>query len=85
MKWHEFHDSFLMYLHGKKGQDIMPLACIIQDQDNPMLYVAYANEHACMVWTLPLIGDAFISDNGTIYDSLKSYLLASPAWPWIQQ
>ena len=37
-----------------------------------------------MIATLPLTGPAYSLDNGTAFDTLKSYLLAGPAWPWIQ-
>jgi len=84
-RWREFRDSFMTYLHGKKGQDNMPLAYVIRDHDDPQPDAAYSDEHARTIGTLHLTGAAFALDNGAVFDSLKSYILAGPAWPWIQQ
>ena len=84
-KWREFRDSFITYLQGKKGRDGMPLAYVIRDHDEPRPEVAYPDEHARTIGILPLTGPAFVLDNGVVFDCLKSYILAGPAWTWIQQ
>ena len=53
--------------------------------NDPQPDAIYADEHLRTIGTLHLSRTVFALDNGAVFDSLKSYILAGPAWPWIQK
>jgi hypothetical protein len=77
MKWRDFSDFFIMFMHHMIGKCNFPLSYILRDnEDGDGLHsddfdIDKAYEEA----VAPFSGPFFDLDNSAVFDSLKSYLL----------
>ena len=76
-----YEDAFINLLKQKYGILKEPLAYVVHPEEVPEEFET-AEEH-CM-FQLPLEGNAFELDNLTVYRELKTFLINSPRWAWIE-
>lgn len=73
-------ESLTTYLLFKNSQDLIPLAYIIREYDDPLSGVIYQTVHDELVAYATLQVPEFNTNNGIIDDLLQSLTLNGPAW-----
>ena len=76
-----YEDAFINLLKQKYGILKEPLAYVMHPEEVPEEFET-AEEHR--MFQLPLEGNAFELDNLTVYRELKTFLINSPVWAWIE-
>lgn len=84
-KWKPFKESVVAYFNTILTKDLIPLAYVVREDEQPDPNAIYENEHQRLVSIAPLEGLEFEEDNGHVYDYLKSWTLQGPAWTWMRQ
>jgi hypothetical protein len=80
-KWKPFKEGCIAFLNTNLGTDRVPLSYIIRPDANPGdPLAAYPNEHTRLIAVTPHTGLEFDTDNGRVFDHLKSWTLNGPAW-----
>jgi len=74
-------DSFLNLLSQTPGVQKVNLRYVVRSAIVPAVF---ANVEQERLYQLPLQGDGFDQDNIKVYRLLKSFLVESPGWPWIE-
>jgi len=84
-KWKPFKEGCIAFFHTNLGMDRVPFSYIIREDAMPGDPLAvYPNEHARLIAITPHTGLKFDTDNGRVFDHLKSWTLNGPAWTWIR-
>ncbi len=84
-KWKPFKEGCIAFFNTNLGMDRVPFSYIIREDQNPGdPLAAYPNEHARLIAITPHAGLEYETDNGRVYDHLKSWTLNGPAWTWIR-
>jgi hypothetical protein len=76
-----YEDAFINLLKQKYGVLKEPLAYVVRPEEVPEEFET-AEERR--MFQLPLEGNAFELDNLTVYRELKTFLINSPGWAWIE-
>jgi len=79
--------QLMKIVRGGHGVPIIPVPfsyVICEDAIPGDLAAAYPSEHARLIATTPHAGLEFETDNGQVFDHLKSWTLNGPAWTWIR-
>jgi hypothetical protein len=76
-----YEDAFVNLLKQKYGILKEPLAYVVHPEEMPEEFET-AEERR--MFQLPLEGNAFELDNLTVYRELKTFLINSPRWAWIE-
>ena len=74
-------DAFLNVLSQTLGVQKVTLRYVVRDQNPPANFV---NDEQERMFQLELQGAAYEQDNIMVYHMLKSFLVESPGWPWIE-
>jgi hypothetical protein len=84
-KWKPFKEGCIAFFNTNLGMDRVPFSYVICEDAIPGdLAAAYPSEHARLIATTPHAGLEFETDNGRVFDHLKSWTLNGPAWTWIR-
>ena len=75
-------DAFLNLLAQSYGALQEPLCYIVCPNDEPN---EFEMEEQCCMFQLPLEGEAFNMDNQKVHLKLKSFLINTPGWAWIEE
>jgi hypothetical protein len=84
-KWKPFKEGCIAFFNMTLGMDHVPFSYVIHPNaalGDPL--AAYANKHARLITITPHAGLEYETDNGRVFDYLKSWTLNGPAWTWIQ-
>jgi len=84
-KWKPFKEGCITFFNTNLGMDRVPFSYIIRPDAIPGdPQVSYPNEHSRLIAITPHAGLEFDTDNGRVFDYLKSWTLNGPAWTWIR-
>jgi hypothetical protein len=84
-KWKPFKEGVIAYFNSITMRDFIPLSYVIREQETPDPRAQNDSEHQRLVAIAPLQGFDFNTDNGQVFDHLKSRTLEGPAWTWMRQ
>ena len=76
-----YEDTFVNLLKQKYGVLKEPLAYIVHLDDVPD---DFETTKECCMFGILLTGNAFELDNHMVYRELKTFLINSPSWAWIE-
>ena len=76
-----YEDAFVNLLKQKYGVLKEPLAYIVHPKEVPKEFKTAEEHH---MFELPLMGNTFKLDNHMVYRELKTFLINSPSWAWIE-
>jgi hypothetical protein len=84
-KWKPFKEGCIAFFNTNLGMDRVPFSYVIHEDAIPGDPTAvYPSEHARLIAITPHAGLEFETDNGRVFDHLKSWTLNGPAWTWIR-
>lgn len=85
-EWVSFYKLLINYLGSKTGNNQAPLSYVARKLDDPLpAGTDFDSEHERLVAMTPHTGDAYASDNGTVWTVLKQLTLKGPAYTYISQ
>jgi len=83
-KWKPFKEGCIAFFNTTLRMDRVPFSYVIRPDAAPGdPLAAYATEHARLIAITPHAGLEYETDNGRVFDYLKSWTLNGPAWTWI--
>jgi len=85
VKWKPWKEGVISYFNSVLTKDFIPLSYVIRENETPDPDVQYDNEHQRLVAIAPLRGNEYKTDNGVVFDFLKSWTINGPAYPWMKQ
>jgi hypothetical protein len=84
-KWKSFKEGCIAFFNTNLGMDCVPFSYVIRPDAQPGDPAAmYPNEHARLIAITPHQGLEYDTDNGRVFDHLKSWTLNGPVWTWIR-
>jgi hypothetical protein len=83
-KWRSFKEGAIAYINSICGQHCLPLAYLIQTQEELDPDAVYGTEHERLIDITPHQGIELSDDNGKVFDYLKLWTLTGPAWTRMQ-
>jgi len=85
VKWKPWKEVVISYFNSVLTKDFIPLSYVIREKETPDPDAQYDNEHQRLVAVAPLHGNEYKTDNGIVFDFLKSWTINGPAYPWMKQ
>jgi len=85
VKWKPWKEGVISYFNSVLTKDFIPLSYVIRENETSDPDVQYDNEHQRLVAIAPLRGNEYKTDNGVVFDFLKSWTINGPAYPWMKQ
>jgi hypothetical protein len=80
-----FKEGCIAFFNTTLGMDRVPFSYLIRPDAAPGdPLAAYATEHARLIAIMPHAGLEYETNNGRVFDYLKSWTLNGPAWTWIR-
>ena len=77
----DHEDAFLNFLAQTSGTQKVSLRYVVRAEEAPENFVS---EDQRRMFQLPLVGASFEADNRNVYRKLKSFLVNTAGWAWIE-
>ena len=82
-KWTDQHSGFMNFLRSTLSSDKKRTLAYVVRQNPPVGYTPVSREEQ-MMYSAPLIGVHYESDNIAVYQAIKQWCLDTAAWAWVR-